>query len=207
MHMRRGALVALALVSLAACSDYGATSPDGGGGGGDDDVSATVSDPQGDTFGAKETQWDLTALSITRDADGITATLDFAQNVISPLSGNTSATIAFLDLDLDQDVATGAPAVADGFRRDGGSTQLGVEARVILGFLHGDGSAAVVDVNGDEVGRVTPTFEGHRITVRVPKALLGDDDGKLNAAAAAGTVSEGTDIIPEAGHLTLGRVE
>jgi hypothetical protein len=47
-------------------------------------------------------------------------------------------------------------------------------------------------------------FAGRRITVRVPKLFLGDDDGFLNASAIVGTARRPTDIVPETGHLTLG---
>lgn len=165
----------------------------------------SVTDPQGDTFGTSGTQWDLTGLTVQRDGAGVTATLEFAQDVISPLSGEPSATTAFLDLDLDQNPATGGPAIADEFRHDGESTGLGVDARVALIAEHGDGSVAVLDGSGQEIGRVVPTFDGRRITVRIPKALLGNDDGFLDAAAITGTVGVPTDIVPQTGHLTLAR--
>lgn len=172
---------------------------------GDADKSATVSDLLGDTFGTIGVQWDLTALTIARGPDGITATLDFSQDAISPMNGDPSAAIGFLDLDLDQDPATGGTAVADEFRRDGGSTGLGVDARVNLALYAADGSVAVTDAVGNQTGRVTPTFDGHRITILIPKALLANDDGYLNASAVAGVVGRATDMIPEGGHLTLAR--
>src|SRR2546422_2174574 len=49
-------------------------------------------------------------------------------------------------------------------------------------------------------GSVRPRFQGRRITVRVPRALLGNDDGFLNAATVVGSESEPTDIAPENGH-------
>jgi plastocyanin len=171
----------------------------------DPDMSATVSDPPGDTFGAPGVQWDLTALTIARGADGITATLDFSQDVVSPVSGDALATIGFIDLDLDQDPATGGAAVADEFRRDGGSTGLGVDARVNLSDYAADGTVALTDALGNQTGRVRPTFDGHRITIVIPKALLANDDGYLNAAAVAGVVGRATDMIPDRGHLTLAR--
>jgi hypothetical protein len=63
----------------------------------------------------------------------------------------------------------------------------------------------VTDALGNQTGRVRPTFDGHRITIVIPKALLANDDGYLNAAAVAGVVGRATDMIPDRGHLTLAR--
>jgi hypothetical protein len=51
---------------------------------------------------------------------------------------------------------------------------------------------------------VRPTYNGASITARIPRGMLGGDDGFLNAAAIVGTVIEPTDIIPENGHLKVG---
>ena len=39
--------------------------------------------------------------------------------------------------------------------------------------------------------------------VRVPRSMLGDDDGYVNAAAIVGIVGAPSDIVPAEGHLTL----
>ncbi|MFL5617560.1 MAG: plastocyanin/azurin family copper-binding protein [Gemmatimonadaceae bacterium] len=99
--------------------------------GGAYDMVATVGDPIGDTFrvGAK---WDLTAFTIARVPDAITAMLDFSRDVVSPTPGDPSALLAIVDLDLDQNSFTGSSAMADEFRQDGQSTKLGVDARINL---------------------------------------------------------------------------
>jgi hypothetical protein len=170
---------------------------------GDGAASATVVDENGDTFPSSGVPWDLTALTIARDAGGITAHLDLSRDVIAPTSGDVSAVIGFLDLDLDQNPATGGIAVADEFRTDGGSTQLGVDARVDLSEFAGDFTVAVSDSHGIVVGRVRPVFDGRRITIRIPRALLGNDDGFLNAAAIVGSAGRPSDFVPNSGHLTL----
>ncbi len=169
----------------------------------DERVSSTITDPAGDTFAAAGTRWDITALTVVRDVDAITARLDFTNDVVSPATGDPSAVISLLSFDLDQDAATGIPAVVDEFRQDGGATGLGVDAYVSFGELAGDGSAPVFDAQNRELGRVVPTFEGSHIVVDIPLALLGNDDGYVSAAAIVGVIGSPTDFVPNAGHLAL----
>ena len=166
---------------------------------------ASVVDGTGDTFGTGETNWDLTALTIARDPAGITAMLDFSRDVVAPTSGDPSALVALVDLDLDQNASTGSVATADLYRQDGQTTALGVDARINLAAPDEEGAVAVSDDVGRETGRVTPSYAGHRITIRVPKSLLGNDDGFVSAAAIVGVVGSVTDFIPNVGHLALDR--
>ena len=176
-----------------------------GGVGDDADVTRTATDPTGDTFGGSPSPWDVTALTLERGADGIDALLDFSRDVVAPMNNDTSAVIAFLDLDLDQQPSTGAGSTVDEFRSDGRSTGLGVDATVNFNDLADDGTVAVVDAQGRTLGRVKPTFEGRRIRVHLPSSVLANDDGFLNAAAIVGRRSRPSDIVPNDGHLSLAR--
>ena len=187
----------LVVGSLLGCS--GDSSGPGAGG-----ASGQVTDPSGDTFGAGTVQWDLTAMTITRDTGGITVLLDFSVNAISPVTGDTNAMIGFVDLDVDQDSTTGFTSTVDLFRPNPGSTGMGADYEIELLGYAADSTVTVSDSMGDPVGQVKPAFNAKRVTIRVPKALLGGDDGFLNASAIVGTDAEPTDIIPESGHLKLG---
>jgi plastocyanin len=165
--------------------------------------SATVADAAGDTFGSEGVRWDATAMTVSRDTDAVTVVLEFARAVISPMSGDTTAVIGVVDLDLDQNAETGNQSVADEFRLDGGSTEMGSEALINLTAFAADSSVEVRNVLRLPAGRVRPVFEGRRITVRVPRLLLGGDDGFVNATAIVGDRHRPTDIVPETGHLTL----
>ena len=173
--------------------------------GGGYEQTASVADGTSDTFGSAATRWDLTALTIARDPAGITAMLDFSRDVVAPAAGDPSAPIALIDLDLDQNASTGSAAMADLYRQDGRTTALGVDARVNLAAPDEEGAVAVSDDIGHETGRVTPSYAGHRITIRVPRAMLGNDDGFVNASAIVGVAGSVTDFVPNAGHLTLDR--
>lgn len=167
-------------------------------------TTATAADPTGDTFGGGGVQWDVTSLTIQRDTAEVTVLLEFTADLISPVTGDPTAMVAFVDLDIDQDSTTGLRAIADEFRTDGGSTGLGADYLLNLGVYATDSTVVLLDREGVEVGRVKPVFTGRRLTVRIPKTLLGGDDDGLNAAVIVGRTGGPTDIVPDAGHLKLG---
>jgi hypothetical protein len=146
---------------------------------------------------------DLTGLTLAHLPDAVAVMLDFSRDVDSPATGDPSAPIALVDLDLDQNFSTGSSAMADEYRQDGRSTGLGVDARINLAALGDDGRVSVTDGLGRETGRVTPTYAGKRITVQVPTTMLANDDGYVNAAAIAGIDGAPSDIVPQVGHLEL----
>ena len=194
-HVPFGLVAALA-GALAGCGDSS-------GPGANQSFRAT--DPSGDTFGSQTVQPDLTAFTIVHDTGGIDVMLDFTANVQSPVTGGTNVVVGFIDLDTDQDSTTGTGSAVDLFRPDGGSTGMGVEYYVDLFGYNADSTVFVYDaLAGTPTGSVRPRFQGRRITVRVPRALLGNDDGFLNAATVIGSGSEPTDIAPENGHVRVG---
>jgi len=175
------------------CSD--ASGPGLGG------TTATVTDPTGDTFGTDTAQIDLTAMTITRDTGGITVVLDFVADVVHPASQAPNALRAFIDFDTDQDSATGRSSAVDDVT--GTVTAIGVDYELDM-FLLPDSSALITDSQGEPTGIVTLAIDGKRLTVRIPRALLGGDDGFLNAAVIVGSPGGFKDIAPNGGHLQLG---
>lgn len=167
-------------------------------------ASRTVADPLDDTFHTGGLQWDLTALTVSRDTGGITILLDFSSDVVSPTSGDSSAIVGVVDLDVDQDPATGALSLVDEIRTDSGRTGMGVDAEIVLFSYAPDSSVVVIGPHATVGGRVKPVFQGHRISIRLPRAMLDNDDGNVNAAAIIGRLGRPTDFAPNAGHLTLG---
>jgi hypothetical protein len=119
------------------------------------------------------------------------------------MSGDTSAIIGFVEFDLDQNEVTGGGSVVDVFRQDGGTTALGVDATVDMSLFGADSTVAVYDSLAQVTGRIKPVFAGRSLTIRVPRAMLANDDGYVDAAAIAGSVHRPTDFAPQGGHLTL----
>jgi hypothetical protein len=178
----------------------------GPGGPGAGVLTGVVTDPTGDTFGNRGVEWDLTAMTITRDTGGITVQLDFSSDLISPTSGDANAMIGFVDLDTDQDPTTGSPTTVDEFRRDGGSTGMDSDYQLTLTAYGADSTVPIFNSSGVVTGRVKPVFRGSRVSIRIPRSMLDNDDGFLNAAAIVGTQASPTDIVPETGHLQVGGV-
>jgi hypothetical protein len=162
-----------------------------------------ASDPTGDTYGLNAVQWDITSFAVSRDANSITVTIDFTANILAPFNFDTTAMIAFVDFDVDQDSTTGFFSVVDANRPGAGSTGLGVDYELDLGFFESDSSFDVLDSLNNVTGTVRATYNGKRVTVTIPRSMLGNDDGFLNAAAIVGTYPEPTDIVPENGHASL----
>ncbi|HJQ66670.1 MAG TPA: hypothetical protein VJ816_09850 [Gemmatimonadales bacterium] len=190
-----------ALITFGGCGD---SSGPGGGGGVGGTLTARATDPVGDTYGVDSVQWDLTALTVVRDTGGITVVLDIATNVVSPVAGDTFATYSFVDFDTDQNATTGISSIVDDNRPGTGSTGMGVDFWIDLANYGSDSTVHVVNAAGSVTGTVRPIINGAMITARIPRSMLGGDDGFLNAAAIVGTVIEPTDIIPEDGHLKVG---
>lgn len=167
-------------------------------------ATASIADPVGDTFGLPgATQWDITGLTITHETDGITVMIDFANNVSMPTPGDPNALVGLVEFDLDQNKATGKLGILDQLRTDAGSTGMGVDAGLNLSQIAADSTLTVYDMGGNPTGRAKVTFGARRLTIRVPSALLGNDDGYLDAAVIVGNSKSPTDFAPQSGHLSL----
>jgi hypothetical protein len=203
MMRSRTILVPLSLVvSVLACGGSAdvISMPDVAG----DPSSTSIFDPAGDTFGLPGlTQWDVTALAVTREADGITVRLEFANTVALPTPGDPNALVGLVEFDLDQNVATGKLGILDQLRKDGGATGMGVDAGLNLSNIAADSTLIVYDMGGNPTGRAKVAIGGHRLTIQVPSALIGDDDGYLDAAVIVANSRSITDLAPQTGHLSL----
>lgn len=190
---------ALAIL-VAACFALSCGSDSAGPGG---NLTASVVDPSGDQFGTDSIQPDLVKMTVTRDTGGITVDLDFAANVQSPFVDPNYGIVGFLDFDTDQDSTTGIETATDALRATG-STGMGEE--FFVDFLNpaADSTVFVLDTLGSQTGSVRPVFSGKRVSFRIPRSMLGNDDGFMNVAAIIGSVLEPTDLAPNSGHLKVG---
>ncbi len=198
--MTRSSVVVLALVVLSACS-HSSTGP------GTTSLTVKATDPSGDTYGNLAVQWDLTGLTLTRDTGGIDFAIDFTSSVQSPVSGDSDAVYGEIDFDTDQSITTGTTSFVDVFGP--GSTGMGVDYVLDLFDYTPDSLVPVLRYNANDstystVYSFRPMFSGKRISGRIPRSALGNDDGFLNAAIVVGTLREPTDIAPNSGHLKVG---
>lgn len=166
---------------------------------------ARMDDARGDTFGTSRPANgslppDVIAVTAAQRQEAITITIELA----APMAED-DALHGVVELDVDQDPGTGfTPPAVDRLRpaNEGGSG-LGVEYGV---EIDSDGVAAVFHLVGEgRTGEVRPRLEGRFLTLEIPYALIGDDDGNLDLALAVGTAVESTDVFPDDGSLRLGR--
>lgn len=170
---------------------------------------AEVLDPPGDTFETFLSQGrvppDVVRMTAEREAGAVRLAVEFLNPVVG--TGNLfdpNVAVGFIDLDTDQDLNTGILPFTDVFRRtQPGSTGMGTDFFVSL-FGTGDGNAELFDASTFLfLGNVPVAFEGNTLSLSIPLALLGNDDGDLDFSAVFGTFPEPTDVVPNDAHGTL----
>ena len=132
------------------------------------------------------------------------------QTANSSAVGGPNAVHGFIEIDIDQNPATGNAPIID--TRPGGTrTNMGIEYRIVIQLQNGRHQVSVLP-SGSTVFWATAAFSGRTITIRVPLSALGGDDGNLNYGILVGTfLSElgvlaqtaPTDWAPESGWATI----
>ncbi len=164
----------------------------------------TVVDPSMDTFETGQPPGavppDLIRVSAAPDGINLVVRFEFRFPVVQQTTGGPNLVTGYLDIDTDQNPATGVQPATDVFRPAGGSTGMGSE--FFLAMF--DGPYDVVRTTDFmAIGTVVPTFGGNQFVVAIPLALLGGDDGRVNLATVVGTSDEPTDIAPNDGSLGI----
>ncbi|MFL5576997.1 MAG: hypothetical protein ACJ79S_13610 [Gemmatimonadaceae bacterium] len=193
-------LSALVLATVAAaCSADRGTGPGGGSAFAFDDAVA-------DTLAASEPTT-VRAIDATRVAgrvtdDTIEIVLTFREPVATWTDSVANSLDGFVDIDVDENRATGIPADID---EEGlGSAEMGSDYYVSLRD-DGAGHVALVDPATGSANSIPATFSGSTVTIRVPLALVGRDDGNFTMAAVIGNGDRPTDLLPNGGHYTVHR--
>lgn len=162
---------------------------------------AVITDPAGDEFSTGASAGlvpaDIVKLTAWPEAGNLRIEIEFVDNVVSQVTGGPNVVVGWLDIDSDQNPATGTMPATDVFRPDAGSTGMGSDYLVELADFIVLNSAFVV------VGTITPTFSGNTLSMAIPLSLLGGDDGFVNLATVVGTLAEPTDIAPDNQSLML----
>ena len=180
---------------------------------------AIVFDPEGDTFGdgpMTSDIHDIKSIESVVVGANLEITIDFFGFVFPASSLDPLAVYGFIDLDTDQDAGT------TGFNSQGvfGSHQtfftttssgLGIEYYIDLNDIHmpipNPLMVSVVEAaTNTEVGLAPISFTTQSLTVIVPLATLGGDDGSINFGAIVGDVdhfSDAASVIPEPASLLV----
>jgi serralysin len=160
---------------------------------------ATYSDPVGDTFGFENIQPDVTSINGSIRNDNLVITVNFAEPISLPSYFSDDAVVGYIDLDLDQDPATGEPSQQSFFapvEQRGGA----FGSEVLIDLFSEEFNFDFVDIlNASDfslLGQAPIYAAGDSFQISIPLALLGDD-GNLNFSAIFGSFFEPTDAVPD----------
>lgn len=166
-------------------------------------VFGTVLDPVPDTFGVGP---DLREVSAASDSANLTVTLVFNGPVSPPDGAEPNPLAGMIDIDLDQDPATGAFLPFDGLLSPAERAGIGPEFRVNLDTYNSAAHSAAIEEAASSVyvGEAPVLFNGNVVTVTVPLVLMGGDDGRVNIAVLVRAPIEpvASDIAPNRGHVS-----
>jgi hypothetical protein len=174
------------------------------------------SDPSGDAFGSNEFQYDIIFVDVTFDRGNRHLVVDviFEDEVFPPIPAfGNNGLVGYIEIDADQNPDTGATlttspsAILDYYADLSGYplSNMGVDYQVQL--FEYDEAFETLTINELERDTLDPTiiiteqtgyvkvgYEDHTCTLRIPLAVLGDDDGSIDFGFIIGTFSEPTDI-------------
>ncbi|MEM8962527.1 MAG: hypothetical protein AAGD38_13670 [Acidobacteriota bacterium] len=160
---------------------------------------ASTTDPSGDTIGT-ETAPDVTSYDASVSGSNLVLSLEFAGPVSPASSAAPNSIGGFLDLDIDQNGATGDVSWSEFL--GGVVNGLGNEFYVDLNNADAD-SAVLVDDNDDvAVAEVNAAWSATGVRIFVPLNLLDNDDGLVDTGAVVGTLNVVTDVVPNDGVLS-----
>lgn len=163
---------------------------------------ALLIDPAGDQFAAAEhyVPPDVVQLKAWVEAGELQIRIWFTDFPQPGDWADDEALAGYVDLDVDQNPATGATPFTDRLRPGSGSTGLGAEFSVAL--FAANGRFDVLDKRGSVIGNVRSRFAGNTVRMWIPLSLIGDD-GLVDLAVIVGTVQQLSDIAPDDGSLVM----
>mgnify|MGYP002478197941 CR=1 FL=1 len=159
-------------------------------------IRAAVTDPVGDNFNPGP---DLTSFSAATDGVNLTFGMTFAGAIEPPPgTGGGNEVGGFIDIDVDQNGATGLPGGNVGVFCPAPPASFGPEFFVeLFTFNPATNTADIVETAGfTVVGSATVTFAPTSMTIVVPNAVIGDD-GIADVATVIGNIPAPTDCAPD----------
>jgi hypothetical protein len=163
----------------------------------------TMSEAAGDTLGNpngnSNAAHDLLQLTTRYATDWLILVMRFSRPVGSVGTSQEAGLNGVIDLDTDENTATGASPFINSF---GGSASMGSDYRIDL-FLSGANGARLLRFqSGDTTVHLAPmALEGDSVVVKIPLAKLGGDDGRMVLSALFGTVDRPTELAPNSGAI------
>lgn len=163
---------------------------------------ATATDPSDDTFGTGFVQLDISTVNATILNNTLTLSVEFFGSISPGGSGHSDEVVGFIDIDADQNEATGIQPFSNIFCAP---TGMGADYFLHVRDVDVDGML-LLDSTFTPVGRAPVTYLNNSFSLEIPLAMLGDDDGYVDISTVLGTPSEATDCAPDGSFLTSDRV-
>lgn len=159
-------------------------------------VSSLMTDPVGDHLTSRGNPVvDIVSVEGGASLTDMTIRVNFSADTLM------ACVTGFIDLDTDQNAATGTTPSAN--RQIPGTSQvLGVDFSLIL-RPNGAPADVVKAPTGAVTGSVPATILRQSIEITVPLSLLGGDNGSMDLGMVLGNPREPTDAAPQAGHATM----
>jgi hypothetical protein len=153
----------------------------------------TTYDATSDAFGVGAIQHDIVSVTSTINPANVVFEVEFADPIAPASSFLPHSLVGFLDLDVDQNSATGASAR---FGSPPSATVVpGVEFYVdLFSEASSPGMVDVIDAStGLPTGSAAISFGATLFSLTLPFSLIGGDDGALRWGLVVGTFAEPTD--------------
>lgn len=157
-------------------------------------------DPSGDTFGFGSNKLDIKSVKGSVKGENLVFKADFFNQIAAPSTGLSESVVGYIDLDLDQNSATGQPSFQS-FNAPPGQQggPLGSEVFIDLySEQFNPGFVNLVDrTTFNTIGQAPISYGNDSFEIQVPLDLL-NDDGALNYSTVLGNFSAGlTDAAPD----------
>lgn len=135
---------------------------------------------------------DVISMSATYDRESLTFTVSFAEKILPASSGEQRGIRGYIDIDTDQNPATGLGSTLDYINHQ--STKLGVDFEIDLASEYGH--PGFVDIlttqpRSSIAGTAPIVFTSTSFSITVPLAMLGPDDGLVNYGVAIFSIYRG----------------
>lgn len=125
----------------------------------------------------------------------------FSRQIISSAGQVAAGLFGQIDIDADESVSTGLPPLMNAF---GGNATQGAEYSISL-FELDSVSAPVYNetfTSSTYMGRARVRFDADSVSISIPLAKFGNDDGNMTITAIVGTQDRPTDYAPNTGVIT-----